>query len=91
MEVAGRNVTDENIEKREENKRRVIENKEARRTCGRRRSAELRQISWETWLRRLKLRLSRINMGDTFEDEDAVTLVRALRQLLKGLQKKEGS
>jgi hypothetical protein len=85
----GKILTDENVEKREENTRRVMESKEFPSEVWAKRSAELRQISWETWLRRLKLRLSRINMGDTFEDEDAVTLVRDLRKLLGRLQKKE--
>ena len=85
----GKILTDENVEKREENKRLVIEHKQAPSEVWAKRSAELRQVSWETWLRRLKLRLSRINMGDTFEDEDAVTLVRDLRKLLTRLQKRE--
>jgi hypothetical protein len=86
----GKILTDENVEKREVNSRLVLEKKEVPSEVWARRSAELRQISWETWLRRLKLRLSRINMGDTFEDEDAVALVRDLRKLLSRLQKKEG-
>jgi hypothetical protein len=85
----GKILTDENIDKRQENSRLVLENKEIPSTVWAKRSVELRQISWETWLRRLKLRLSRINMGDTFEDEDGVTLVRGLRKLLNRLQKKE--
>jgi hypothetical protein len=85
----GKILTDENLEKRKENTSLVLEKKEIPSEVWARRSAELRQISWETWLRRLKLRLSRINMGDTFEDEDAVTLVRDLRKLLNRLQKAE--
>lgn len=85
----GKILTDENAEKRDENMRLVLEHKQIPSEVWAKRSAELRQISWETWLRRLKLRLSRINMGDTFEDEDAVTLVRDLRKLLGRLQKLE--
>ena len=85
----GKILTDENLTKREENTRRVMENKEFPSEVWAKRSAELRLISWETWLRRLKLRLSRINMGDTFEDEDAVALVQDLRKLLSRLEKKE--
>ena len=85
----GKILTDENAEKREENTRLVLEKKQVPSEVWATRSAELRQISWETWLRRLKLRLSRINMGDTFEDEDAVALVRDLRKLLNRLQKQE--
>jgi hypothetical protein len=86
----GRILADQNLEKRKDNLRRVMENKEFPSEVWAQRSAELRQLTWETWLSRLRLRLSRINMGDKFDDEDAVTLVRDLRKLLNRLQKREG-
>jgi len=85
----GKILADEDPVERESNLRRVMENKELPSDVWAKRSAALRKLTWETWLTRLHLRLSKINMGDQFEDEEAVTIVRNLRQLLKRLQKRE--
>jgi hypothetical protein len=85
----GRILVDEDSEKRKANLDRVMKNKEFPSEVWAQRSAELRQLTWEIWLNRLRLRLSDIKMGDKFDDEDAITLVRSLRELLERLQKRE--
>jgi hypothetical protein len=52
------------------------------------RSAELRKLNWETWLSRLRLKLSKISLGDQFAGEDAALIVKELSTLLKNLKKK---
>jgi hypothetical protein len=85
----GKIITDENIQEREENTRRVTENNEKPSVVWAKRSAQLRQLTWEVWLRRLQGKLARINMGDNFEDQDAVQLVKDLRSVLLRLKTKE--
>jgi ParB-like nuclease domain len=87
----GKILTDDNLVERENNLRLVIENKQLPSDVWAKRSAELRRLTWETWLQRLRLRLSQINIGDTFRDVDAIALIRRLRDLLRTLAGRESS
>jgi len=52
------------------------------------RSAELRKVNWETWLSRLRVQLSKIQLGDQTDGEDAALIVKELSTILKNLKKK---
>lgn len=85
----GNIVGDQDVAKREENIRRVIENKEIPSVVWAERSAQLRQITWETWLKHLQLRLSEITLNADFTGEAPRALVKELRELLDKLQQNE--
>src|SRR5262249_39682375 len=57
----GKILADEDTEKRADNLRRVMDGKELPSDVWAKRSAELRTLTWEIWLSRLHLRLSKIN------------------------------